>query len=97
MLEPAQSLRLIAPQDSSDDAFLALLPEADAIVTQCRPMTAEIMAAAPKLKLIQRYGSRPTMWTSARPRLTQHQGRHDAAERLHCRSRVGNYVDHVPE
>jgi phosphoglycerate dehydrogenase-like enzyme len=58
-LEPAQSLRLLAPADASDAALLALLPEADALVAQGRPVTAEIMDAAPRLKLIQRYGSRP--------------------------------------
>ena len=58
-LEPAKSLTLISPADGSDEAFLALLPQADAIVTQYRAITAEVIAAAPKLKLIQRYGSRP--------------------------------------
>lgn len=58
-LEPAQTLRLLAPADASDAALLALLPEADALVAQGRPVTADIMDAAPRLKLIQRYGSRP--------------------------------------
>ncbi len=58
-LEPAAALNIIAPTDNSDDAFQALLPQADAIVTQYRPITAAVMEAAPNLKLIQRYGSRP--------------------------------------
>ncbi len=58
-LDPAQSLHLIAPADDSDDALTPLLPQADTIVTQQRPMTAALIAAAPNLKLIQRYGTRP--------------------------------------
>lgn len=58
-LEPAKSLRLVAPADASDEALRTLLSEADAIVTQNRHITAETIAAAPRLKLIQRYGSRP--------------------------------------
>jgi phosphoglycerate dehydrogenase-like enzyme len=58
-LEPAQDLHILAPEDNSDEAFRTLLPRADAIVSQYRPITAEIMDAAPKLKLIQRYASRP--------------------------------------
>jgi len=58
-LEPAQALNLIAPADESDAALETLLPQADAIVTQRRPITAAIIQAAPRLKLIQRYGTRP--------------------------------------
>lgn len=59
VLAPAQDLHILAPGENSEEGFLALLPQADAIVTQYRPITAEIMDAAPRLKLIQRYGSRP--------------------------------------
>lgn len=58
-LEPAQALHLIAPADASDAALHALLPQADAIVTQHRVLTADMIGAAPQLKLIQRYGTRP--------------------------------------
>jgi phosphoglycerate dehydrogenase-like enzyme len=58
-LEPAQSLRLLAPQDETEEAFTGLLDAADAIVTQRRAITAEHLQGAPNLKLIQRYGSRP--------------------------------------
>jgi len=58
-LEAAQSLRLISPADASDEALNTLLPEAQALVAQNRIITAEMIAAAPNLKLIQRYGTRP--------------------------------------
>ena len=58
-LEPAQKLRLLAPADDSLAALNALLPEAHALVAQNRAITAEMIAAAPNLKLIQRYGTRP--------------------------------------
>jgi glyoxylate reductase len=58
-LESAQSLRLMAPSDEGEAALQALLSEAEAIIAQHRPITAEMIAAAPQLKLIQRYGSRP--------------------------------------
>lgn len=58
-LAPAASLNIIAPADESDDALMALLPQADALVSQHRPITGAIMDAAPKLRLIQRYGTRP--------------------------------------
>lgn len=58
-LEPAQALRLLAPADADPASLLALLPEADVLIAQRRPITAELIAAAPRLRLIQRYGSRP--------------------------------------
>lgn len=58
-LEPAGDLRLLAPEDESDGALRALLPEADAIVAHRRPVDAGLIAAAPRLRLIQRYGARP--------------------------------------
>lgn len=58
-LAPAQSLNLIAPEDASPAALAALLPAADAIVTQGTTIDARLIAAAPGLKLIQRYGTRP--------------------------------------
>jgi phosphoglycerate dehydrogenase-like enzyme len=58
-LAPAASLNILAPTDDSDASLMALLPQADALVSQYRPITAQIMDAAPRLKLIQRYGTRP--------------------------------------
>jgi phosphoglycerate dehydrogenase-like enzyme len=58
-LEPTHSLRLLAPGDDGAEAFLRLLADADAIVTHHRAITSEHIQAAPNLKLIQRYGTRP--------------------------------------
>ncbi len=58
-LAPAQELTLIAPEDATPAALAALLPQADAIVTQGVAVTGEMIAAADRLKLIQRYGTRP--------------------------------------
>jgi len=58
-LAPAQKLTLIAPEDATPAALAALLPQADAIVTQGVAITGEMIAAADRLKLIQRYGTRP--------------------------------------
>lgn len=58
-LEPARNLRLIAPEDDSAAALHRLLPEADALIAHQRPIDADLIAAAPRLRLIQRYGSRP--------------------------------------
>ncbi|MFM7585054.1 MAG: hydroxyacid dehydrogenase, partial [Caldilinea sp.] len=55
----APGLRLLAPADSDPQALAALLADADALVTQNRAVDAATIAAAPRLKLIQRYGSRP--------------------------------------
>ena len=57
-LPAAQQLRLVAPPDASAQALAALLPKAQAIVTQNRPISADMIVAAPQLKLIQRYGTR---------------------------------------
>lgn len=58
-LEAASALRLIAPPDADETSLRALLPEAEAIVAHQRPVGADLIAAAPRLRLIQRYGSRP--------------------------------------
>ena len=55
----APGLRLLAPADSDPQALAALLADADALVTQTCAVDAALIAAAPRLKLIQRYGSRP--------------------------------------
>jgi phosphoglycerate dehydrogenase-like enzyme len=58
-LPAAQGLRLLAPPTGGTEALAPLLPEAEVIVTQDQPVTAALIAAAPKLRLIQRYGARP--------------------------------------
>lgn len=58
-LEPAEPFKVLAPEDESDQALRQLLPQADALVTQDRVIDADMIAAAPRLKLIQRYGRRP--------------------------------------
>lgn len=58
-LPSAQKLTLIAPSDTAGATLAALLPQANAIVTQNTAISAEMIAAAPQLKLIQRYGARP--------------------------------------
>ena len=59
-LAAAQGLRLTAPSTPEPKALTPLLTEAEVIVTQDRPVTGEMIAAAPKLRLVQRYGSQPT-------------------------------------
>jgi len=58
-LDPAAGLRLLAPGSDDSQQLQALLPEAEAIVVHSRPVDAALIAAAPRLRLIQRYGSRP--------------------------------------
>lgn len=57
-LPAAEGLDLVAPAQPGHDALAPLLPQADVIIAQDTPITAEMIAAAPKLRLIQRYGSR---------------------------------------
>jgi phosphoglycerate dehydrogenase-like enzyme len=70
-LPAAGGLHLVAPSGESAGesaggsagesagGLAPLLAQATAIVTQEKPVTAEMIAAAPNLRLIQRYGSRP--------------------------------------
>jgi phosphoglycerate dehydrogenase-like enzyme len=58
-LEPAGSLKITAPKDDGNDDLESILPRADAIVTQRSSVDAEMIESAPRLKLIQRYGTRP--------------------------------------
>jgi phosphoglycerate dehydrogenase-like enzyme len=62
-LPAAQGLRFLASPEHADEAataaLAALLTQAEVIVTQEQGVSAEMIAAAPKLRLIQRYGSRP--------------------------------------
>lgn len=58
-LPSASALRLLAPADATDAALAALLPEANVLVAQQRPVDAALLTNAPNLRMIQRYGSRP--------------------------------------
>lgn len=51
-----QWFRLMIPQDDSQDALLALASEADAILCYRVPLSAQVIDAAPALKLIQKHG-----------------------------------------
>ena len=57
-LGPAGSLNVIAPTDQSEQSLQTLLGQADAIISQYRPITAETIQSAQNLKFIQRYGTR---------------------------------------
>ena len=60
MPELAEPFGLELSTPSSDDPaeLAALLAEADGLVTQRRPLTAELLAAAPKVKVVQKMGGR---------------------------------------
>jgi phosphoglycerate dehydrogenase-like enzyme len=59
-LPAAQGLRLLAPAGADDDNLAALLAQAEVVVVQDRPLTADLLSAAPNLRLVQKYGSRAT-------------------------------------
>jgi D-3-phosphoglycerate dehydrogenase / 2-oxoglutarate reductase len=50
--------RVVAPRGSDPAEIAALLGEADAILTQHAPVDAAVLAAAPRVRLIQKYGGR---------------------------------------
>ena len=58
-LEPAGSLAVKAPDSDSRENLEELLRSANAIVTQRRSVDAAMIDSAPRLQLIQRYGTRP--------------------------------------
>ena len=58
-LEPAGSLAVKAPDSDSRESLEELLSSANAIVTQRRAVDAAMIDSAPRLELIQRYGTRP--------------------------------------
>jgi phosphoglycerate dehydrogenase-like enzyme len=60
-LPAASQLRLIAPDDNREESLRDLLVQADVLVAQTRPISAELLHAAPRLKLIQCYGRRPVV------------------------------------
>jgi len=55
---PESGFRIVAPADHSPEALDPLLAGADAILTQYRPIDAALLARAPSIKLIQKYGRR---------------------------------------
>lgn len=57
-LLPEAGFAVAAPPPDGQ-ATADLLAEADAVVTRSRPVGAEVFAAAPNLKLVQKYGGRP--------------------------------------
>src|SRR5512146_1983421 len=57
-LLPTQGFKIAAPSADSDAELRALLADADAILTQRRPIDAGLLAAAPRVRLIQKYGRR---------------------------------------
>ncbi|RIK37922.1 MAG: phosphoglycerate dehydrogenase [Chloroflexi bacterium] len=58
-LVPETALAVSAPPEDDPQAVRALLGNAEAIVTREQPVTAQTLAAAPNLRLVQKYGGRP--------------------------------------
>jgi phosphoglycerate dehydrogenase-like enzyme len=57
-LLPESGFRIVAPADDSAEALDPLLAGADAILTQYRPIDASLLARAPTVQFIQKYGRR---------------------------------------
>ncbi|HEU5434128.1 MAG TPA: hypothetical protein VFU81_20830, partial [Thermomicrobiales bacterium] len=55
---PADTFAVAATPEASRPA-VEDLRAADIIVTRAQPVTADVIAASPQLKLIQKYGGRP--------------------------------------
>jgi phosphoglycerate dehydrogenase-like enzyme len=58
-LLPETGFLVTAPAPDASAPSLELLAAADAIVTRAEPVTAEILAASPNVKVVQKYGGRP--------------------------------------
>jgi phosphoglycerate dehydrogenase-like enzyme len=58
-LLPEAGFAISATADGDDRPSAAQLADAEAIVTRTRPVTAEIVAASPNVKFVQKYGGRP--------------------------------------
>jgi phosphoglycerate dehydrogenase-like enzyme len=58
-LLPETGFTTTAPAPEATTPATDLLVTADAIVTRTQPVTAEILAASPNAKLVQKYGGRP--------------------------------------
>ncbi|HWE60472.1 MAG TPA: NAD(P)-dependent oxidoreductase [Chloroflexota bacterium] len=57
-LLPAGGFRIVAPAGTDEEELRALLAGADALLVQHRAIDATILAAAPSLRLVQKYGRR---------------------------------------
>src|SRR3954451_24615360 len=58
-LLPDTGFIVTAPGADASAPSLELLATADALVTRTQPVTAEILAASPNVKIVQKYGGRP--------------------------------------
>lgn len=58
-LLPEDGFSVAATTDDAAGPSPAQLADAEAIVTRTRPVTAEVIAASPNLRLVQKYGGRP--------------------------------------
>jgi phosphoglycerate dehydrogenase-like enzyme len=58
-LLPETGFTVTAPAPDASAASPKLLATADALVTRTQPVTAEILAASPNVKIVQKYGGRP--------------------------------------
>jgi len=58
-LLPDTGFTVAAPAPGATSGLEQLLADAEVIVTRSQPVTAETLAAAPNLKLVQKYGGRP--------------------------------------
>jgi D-3-phosphoglycerate dehydrogenase len=58
-LLPERGFAVAAPAPDATGPPPDLLADAEVVVTRAQPVTAETIAAGPKLKLIQKYGGRP--------------------------------------
>jgi phosphoglycerate dehydrogenase-like enzyme len=58
-LLPETGFTVTAPAPDAVAPSTELLADADALVTRAQPVTAEILAASPNVKIVQKYGGRP--------------------------------------
>ena len=56
LLEAAPGITSDYVEDTGDTAYLQRLPDADALLLRTQPLTAEILASAPRLKIVSRHG-----------------------------------------
>ncbi|MDB5075421.1 MAG: putative 2-hydroxyacid dehydrogenase [Chloroflexi bacterium] len=57
-LLPESGFRIVAPATSAEEELRPLLADADALLTQYRPIDSSTLAQAPNLRFIQKYGRR---------------------------------------
>jgi len=56
LLEEASGITSDYVEDTGETAYLQRLPDADALLLRTQPLTAEILATAPRLKIVSRHG-----------------------------------------